>query len=56
MPDNKSKLAIVFRNAEPRREAQYPEGWILLTSECEVKVFVGRDCGNRPRIVRKEAA
>jgi hypothetical protein len=28
--EKRPDLAVVFRNDEPRREAQYPNGWILL--------------------------
>ena len=52
---NTAGLAIVFRNPEPQREAQHPEGWILMTSEHEFNVFIRRDHGKRPRVVRKEA-
>ena len=55
-PANTAGLAIVFRNPEPRREAQYPEGWMLLSSARRLQIFVGRDDARRPRIVRKEAA
>ena len=55
-PVNTAGLAIVFRNTEPRREPQYPDGWTLLTSEGQLKVFVARDDARRPRVVRKEAA
>jgi len=55
-PVNTEGLAIVFRNPEPRRESQYPDGWMLNTSGRQFKIFVGRDDTRRPRIVRKEAA
>ena len=55
-PVNTVGLAIVFRNSEPRREAQYPEGWMLLSSDRRLQIFVGRDDARRPRVVRKEAA
>jgi hypothetical protein len=55
-PINTAGLAIVFRNPEPRRESQYPDGWTLLTSDGQLKIFVGRDNARRPRVLRKEAA
>jgi len=55
-PANKSGLAIVYRNSQPQREAQYPNGWTLLTGDGQFKVFVCRDHASRPRVVRKEAA
>ena len=48
-PLNTAGLAIVFRNPEPRRESQCPDGR-------QLKIFVCRDDARRPRIVRKEAA
>lgn len=56
MSENKAGLAIVFRNPEPQRELQYPQGWSLFTSEQEFNVVVRREDGKRPRVVRKEAA
>ncbi len=55
-PVNTAGLAIVFRNPEPRLEPQYPDGWTLLTSDGQLKIFVCRDDARRPRVVRKEAA
>jgi hypothetical protein len=55
-PLNTAGLAIVFRNTEPRRELQYPEGWMLLTSNRQLKIFVCHDVARCPRVVRKEAA
>jgi hypothetical protein len=55
-PVNTAGLAIVFRNTEPQREPQYPDGWTLLTSDGQLKIFVCRDDARRPRVVRKEAA
>ena len=55
-PVNTAGLAIAFRNPEPRRESQYPNGWMLNTSARQLKIFVGRDDARRPRIMRKEAA
>lgn len=55
-PVNTAGLAIVFRNSEPRRESQYPDGWTLLTSDGQLKIFVCREDAGRPRVVRKEAA
>jgi hypothetical protein len=55
-PINTVGLTIVVRNPQPRRESQYPDGWMLLTSDCQLKIFICRDDATRPRIVRKEAA
>jgi hypothetical protein len=55
-PGNTAALAIILRNPKPRRESQYPDGWMLLTSDRRLKIFVGRDDARRPRVVRKEAA
>lgn len=55
-PVNSAGLAIVFRNPEPQRESQYPDGWTLLSSDGQLKIFVSHDDARRPRIVRKEAA
>jgi hypothetical protein len=55
-PINTAGLAIVLRNAQPRRESQYPNGWMLLTSDRQLKIFICRDDARLPRIVRKEAA
>jgi hypothetical protein len=55
-PVNTAGLAIVFRNPEPRREPQYPNGWRLLTSDRQFNILVCHDDARRPRIVRKEAA
>lgn len=55
-PVNPAALAIVFRNPQPRRESQYPDGWTLLASDRQLKIFVCHDDARRPRIVRKEAA
>jgi hypothetical protein len=55
-PVNTAGLAIVFRNPELRRESQYPDGWMLFTSDRQLTIFVCRDDAERPRIVRKEAA
>jgi hypothetical protein len=56
MPDSRPGLAIVFRNSEPKREAQHPDNWILLTSVCQVRIVVCHDRGSRPRVIRREAA
>jgi hypothetical protein len=53
---DKSSLAIVFSNPEPRRESQYPNGWMLIRGESQVRIYVSRDRGSRPSIVKKEAA
>lgn len=53
---NKSNLAIAFSNPEPRRESQYPNGWMLIRPHSQVRIYVSRDCARRPSIVRKEAA
>ncbi|MGA2457911.1 MAG: hypothetical protein ABSF85_10115 [Terriglobales bacterium] len=42
-PVNTAGLTIVFRNPEPRRESQYPDGWMLNTSGRQFRIFVGRD-------------
>lgn len=55
-PLDTAGLAIVLRNPEPRREPQYPDGWMLLTSDRQLKIFVCRDVVGRPRVVRKKAA
>jgi hypothetical protein len=52
----KSNLAIVFSNPEPRRESQYPNGWMLIRGERQVRIYVSRDDASRPSIVKKEAA
>jgi hypothetical protein len=51
-----SNLAIVFSNPEPRRESQYPNGWMLIRGERQVRIYVSRDDASRPSIVKKEAA
>ncbi len=57
MQDGKtSRLAVVFRNPQPAREAQYPDGWILFSRAQQFKVVVCRDDGRHRRVVRKEAA
>jgi hypothetical protein len=53
---NKSGLAIVFSNPAPRRESQYPNGWLLFRRNFQVRIYVSRDTASRPTIVRKEAA
>jgi hypothetical protein len=53
-PVNTAGLAIVFRNPEPRREAQYPEGWMLLSSDRWLQIFVGRDDARRPALFGKK--
>jgi hypothetical protein len=53
---DKSGLAIVFSNPEPRREPQFPNGWILVRRDSQVRVRVTRDDARRPSIVSKEAA
>lgn len=52
----KEGLAIVFRNPRPRRESQYPNGWMLLRRNSQVRIYVSRDGAHRPTIVGKEAA
>lgn len=54
--ERRPDLAVVFRNDEPRREAHYPSGWILLTHDEQFNVFVSRDNARYPRVVRKQAA
>jgi hypothetical protein len=53
---NKSGLAIVFSNPAPQRETKYPDGWLLFRRESQVRIYVSRDTGSNPRILRKEAA
>jgi len=53
---NTAGLAVVFRNTQPQREAQYPDRWILLTGDHEFQVLVCRDDVRRPYVVGKEAA
>lgn len=52
----KSQLTIVFRNAQPKRVADHPDGWILITSGHQFKVFVWSDNARYQRVIRKEAA
>jgi len=53
---NKSSLAIVFSNPQPRREPQYPNGWMLIRGDSQLRIYVSRDHASRPSIVKKEAA
>jgi hypothetical protein len=53
---NKSGLAIIFTNPQPEREAQYPDGWILLTGNRQFNILVCRDGRRHPYVVQKEAA
>jgi len=55
-PVNRSGLAIVFSNSQPRRESQYPDRWLLLRRNLLVRIYVSRDSASRPSIVKKEAA
>ena len=55
-PVNPAGLAIVFRNPAPRRKSPCPDGWMLLTSDRRLKIFVCHEDQGRPRIVRKEVA
>jgi hypothetical protein len=54
--NKKSELAIVFRNPRPRRESQFPNGWMLFHRGYQVRIYVSRDAARRPTIVAKEAA
>jgi hypothetical protein len=54
--ENALKLAVIFKNPQPAREKQYPNGWILLSGAQEFHVEVCHDEGRHPRVVRREAA
>jgi hypothetical protein len=57
MRDEKTmRLAIIFRNPQPARQTEYPDGWILFSGAQQFNVVVRHDGGRHPRVVRKEAA